>query len=89
MSCDIQDSYNFFVPEDVSVNTSLGKLLAFDSDEEQNGVIEFAIIAGDPRFRIITSEVDTSNSRQTFVGELYTDEVGMVTSNICGNLNNL
>jgi len=59
-----QDSYNFIIPEDMSVTTSLGELLAYDEDEGSNGEIEFEIISGNSRFsgRIYTNQVRTGRT---------------------------
>lgn len=71
----LQDSFNFLIPEDMNISSSLGMILAYDRDLESNGEIEFEIVSGDPRFSIVTTPVASSNDRQIFSGSLYTDEV--------------
>ncbi len=63
------------IPEDTNTNFSLGMILAYDEDLDQNGEIEFIILSGDPRFSINTVPVASSDDRQTFVGSLYSNEV--------------
>lgn len=68
----MQDSYNFLVPEDVELNTTLGILTATDQDEGINGDIVFAIVTGDTD---IFSLVTTQEAEETFSARIINNEV--------------
>ena len=72
----LQDTYSFLVLEDVAIATTVGTVLADDSDLGSNGNIVFYLIEGDNTvFDLNTVPITGPSGIQRFAGSLVNRRV--------------